>query len=46
MTCDITGLPPGKYVVPAWHEEFGFQDANVTLRPGETKNVDIRFSAH
>ena len=45
-TCDIKGLSPGHYVLTAWHEQFGSQDINVTLVPGETKKVEFRFSAH
>lgn len=44
--CDIRGLPPGHYVLTAWHEQFGSQDINVTLVPGEIKKVEFRFSAH
>jgi len=33
-TFEIKGLPPGKYVVEAWHEKFGIMSANVEASPG------------
>lgn len=33
----IAGLPPGKYTVTAWHEQFGTQRQEVTVGEGETK---------
>lgn len=44
--CDIKGLPPGHYVVTAWHEEFGSQDQTVVLNPGEEKKIEFRYSAN
>ena len=44
--CEIKGLPPGSYLISAWHEKFGFQAHSVTLASGETKNVEFRFSSH
>jgi len=40
----LPNLPPGNYVVEAWHERFGTQSANVTVGPKETKAVDFSFS--
>ena len=37
----ITGLPPGNYVIEAWHEKFGTFTQNVTVGPSESKEVDF-----
>ena len=42
-TYEIKGLPPGKYVLEAWHEKFGPVKANVEVTSGETKDQDITF---
>lgn len=39
----ITDLPPGKYVLKAWHERLGSQTLSVTLRPREKKVVNFVF---
>ena len=39
------GLPAGDYTIVAWHEVFGEQTAQVTIRPGERKSVDFAFDA-
>jgi len=41
----IAGLPPGKYTVEAWHERFGRQEAEVTVKAKDSKSVDFRFAA-
>ena len=38
----IEGLPTGEYTLAAWHEEFGEQDAKITLRA--IGPSDVRFS--
>jgi len=40
-TFSIGGLPPGSYVVEAWHERFGVAMANVTASAAIT--VDFTF---
>jgi len=42
-TFEIMGLPPGKYVVEAWHETFGTQTMTVEVASGETKEADFTF---
>ena len=39
---DISNLPPGDYVIEAWHEELGTQTQNVTV--GESATVDASFT--
>ncbi|HVC21330.1 MAG TPA: carboxypeptidase regulatory-like domain-containing protein [Vicinamibacterales bacterium] len=42
---DISGLPPGRYVLAAWHEKLGEQTMNVTIEPTQTRNVTFTFKA-
>ena len=42
---DISELPPGDYVVEAWHEELGTQTQNVTVSEGGTAEVSFTFTA-
>ena len=39
---DIGGLPPGDYVIEAWHEELGTQIGNVTV--GENATAELNFT--
>lgn len=39
---DLSGLPPGDYVVEAWHEELGSQTQNVTV--GESATAELNFT--
>ena len=41
---DISTLPPGNYVIEAWHEELGTQTQNVTVATGETADVSFTFA--
>lgn len=43
-SADLGMLPPGEYVVEAWHERYGTQTANVTVATGETAMVSFSFS--
>ncbi len=43
-TFDISTLPPGDYVIEAWHEELGTQTQNVTLGEQETVEISFTFS--
>jgi len=42
-TFEIKGLPPGDYVVEAWHEKFGVQEQKVTLAPSASGAVEFSF---
>lgn len=42
----ITGIPPGRYKVVAWHETLGEQETEVTLVPGESRNLDFVFAGN
>jgi len=42
----LPNLPPGKYTLTAWHEDYGTQTADVTITGNETKNVNFTFKAH
>lgn len=42
---DLSTLPPGDYVIEAWHERYGTQTQNVTVATGETAAVTFTFSA-
>lgn len=39
----LNGLPPGEYVIEAWHETYGTQDATVKVGAGETRAVTFTF---
>lgn len=41
----IGNLPPGSYVLEAWHETFGTRTQSITVGAGETKTVDFTFKA-
>jgi hypothetical protein len=41
---DMSTLPPGDYVVEAWHERYGTQTQNVTVASGQTAEVSFTFS--
>ncbi len=41
---DISTLPPGNYVIEAWHEKLGTQTQNVTIGENETKEISFQFS--
>ena len=42
---EIRGLPEGTYKVAFWHEVFGDQELEITVVPGESRNIDITFDA-
>jgi len=42
---DLKNLPPGTYTIEAWHERFGTQDVNVTIRPQEAKSISFTFKS-
>lgn len=39
----LADLPPGDYVVEAWHETLGTQTQNVTVGPQESKEITFTF---
>jgi len=41
----LPDLPPGKYTVTAWHEDYGTQTQDVTITGSETKSIDFSFKA-
>ena len=42
---DINTLPPGDYVLEAWHEMLGSQTQNVTITESGTAEVSFTFTA-
>lgn len=40
----IDQLPPGSYVIEAWHEEYGTQTQEVTVGANESVQVDFTFT--
>ena len=40
----IENLPPGDYVIEAWHEKFGVQEQQVTVQASEAKEVSFEYS--
>ena len=42
-TFELKGLPPGEYVLEAWHEKLGPQTLTVNVGPQETKDIEFRF---
>jgi len=41
---DLSTLPPGDYVIEAWHERYGVQTQNVTVTTGGTAAVEFTFA--
>jgi len=39
----IENLPAGRYTVTAWHERFGESAVEITLVPGEARDVSFEF---
>ena len=42
---EIRNVPPGDYVVEAWHESLGSQERNVSIPRAGTANIDFSFKA-
>ncbi len=42
-TFEIKEVPPGDYLLEAWHERFGTATQSVSLKPGETKEIEFRL---
>ena len=41
----LPNLPPGDYVVEAWHERFGTQEMSVTVGESATAEANFSFTA-
>ena len=44
-TFKLPDLPPGKYTLTAWQEDYGTQTQDVTISGSESKTVDFSFKA-
>ncbi len=42
-TFEIREVPPGDYLLEAWHERFGTATQNVSLKPGETREIEFKL---
>lgn len=41
----LEGLPPGDYVVEAWHETYGTLTQSITVATGETAQLSFEFTS-
>jgi hypothetical protein len=41
----LPDLPPGHYVVTAWHETYGTQSKEITVTDGEAVSLNFNFNA-
>jgi plastocyanin len=39
----IAGIPVGTYKLKVWHETFGVQDREVTLKEGEVQKLEVKY---
>jgi hypothetical protein len=44
-TFSLAQLPPGEYLLEAWHPNLGTQEARVTVATGETASVSFTFGS-
>jgi hypothetical protein len=42
-TFAIRNIPPGDYVLAAWHQTLGTQELKVTITPSGQQQVDFKF---
>ena len=40
-----SGIPPGAYVIEAWHEKFGTATERVTVDAGQTTSLSFTFQS-
>ena len=40
---EMPNVPPGDYVVAAWHEKLGTMEQHITLAPSGTNEVNFKF---
>lgn len=43
-TFTLSKLPPGDYIIEAWHEKFGRRQQSVSLGRDEAKTIDFTFA--
>jgi len=43
---ELRNMPPGTYTVTAWHESLGTCEQKVTLRPGETMELEFTLKSN
>jgi hypothetical protein len=41
---EIKDIPPGEYLLKIWHEGFGMTERRITVKPGESKRIEIDLS--
>lgn len=41
---ELADVPAGRHTIGAWHPVLGYQEAQVTVRPGEHRQVTFTFS--
>jgi len=44
-TCELRGLPPGEYLIAAWHEKYGTQEQTLVVKAGEEKKIVFTYTA-
>ena len=42
---ELKNLPPGNYVIEAWHEKLGAQTQNLQVGPLENKQIEFKYAA-
>ncbi len=42
---ELKNLPPGEYLVEAWHEKLGAQSQKIKIEPRETKEIVFNFKS-
>lgn len=42
---NLKPLPPGEYVIEAWHEQYGTLTQKITVGPKETKEITFTFKS-
>ena len=42
---EIGAVPPGTYLIEAWHEKLGTMTEQVTIGPRQTKGITLVFKA-
>ncbi len=42
---ELKNLPPGEYVIEAWHEKFGAQSQTIKIGPQESQQIEFQFNA-
>jgi len=41
---EMDSLPPGEYILKAWHEGFGMKEQKINVKPGQAVEVEIAFA--